>query len=101
MDNNIRKPKHYLLSVNGEELEVKDILDSYIDEVSQPPAVSAWMFNVGKYYFRAFKKHRTPDIDLKKCIQGLVFILEKVLDKKLFLDIRDEEGDSILYGEDS
>lgn len=95
----VKNPDHYKLSVSGVELETKDILNALVDEVDQPPAVSAWTFNAGKYFFRAFKKHKNPVVDITKCIQCLVFVLEKVVDSKLSFDIKDEDGNSILKGE--
>lgn len=94
--NNIQNPNHYKLNIRGQELETKDILDSLVDEISQPPSASVWIFNAGKYFFRAFKKHTNPVTDIKKCIQCLVFVLEKILDTKLKIEISDEENNNIL-----
>lgn len=94
----IQKPKHYELNIKGQKLETKDILESLVDEIGQSPSVSTWIFNAGKYYFRAFKKHKNPVTDIKKCIQSLVFVLEKILATDLKIQILDENKQNIMQG---
>lgn len=84
----IKSPSHYQLDVNGEKIDTKEILDAYVDEIKQSPSMSVWIFKVGKYYFRAFKKYDNPVQDLQKCVQCLGFILEKITGKKFKFELK-------------
>lgn len=105
-------PKHYKLElrnipviIDGEEkivdslqLETRYILKDIVNEANMTHEQAAWYWDIGKRYFRLFKKHDNPTTDLKKIIQVSTFLLSSLLGENITAKLIDESGDDLLNG---
>ena len=103
-------PKHYKLElrnipviIDGEEkivdslqLETRYILKDIVNDAKMTHEQASWYWNIGKRYFRLFKKHDTPSTDLKKIIQEVTFLLSSILGKEYKAKLLDEQGNDLL-----
>lgn len=103
-------PKHYklelrniLVIIDGEEkivdslkLETRYILKDIVNDAKMTHEQASWYWNIGKRYFRLFKKHDTPSTDLKKIIQEVTFLLSSILGKEYKAKLLDEQGNDLL-----
>ena len=105
-------PQHYKLElrnvpviIDGEEkivdslqLETRFILKDIVNDINITRDQAVWYWNIGKRYFRLFKKHDNPTTDLKKIIQVSTFLLSSLLDENITAKLIDENGDDLLNG---
>ena len=106
-------PQHYKLElrnipviINGEEkiavslhLETRYILKDIVNEANNMThEQAAWYWDIGKRYFRLFKKHDNPTTDLKKIIQVSTFLLSSLLGENITVKLIAESGDDLLNG---
>ena len=100
-------PQHYKLElrnipviIDGEEkivdslhLETRYILKDIVNDINITREQAMWYWDIGKRYFRLFKKHDNPTTDLKKIIQVSTFLLSSLLGENIT-----ESGDDLLNG---
>jgi hypothetical protein len=105
-------PKHYKLElrnipviIDGEEkivdslhLETRYILKDIVNDINITREQAVWYWDIGKRYFRLFKKHDNPTTDLKKIIQVSTFLLSSLLGENINAKLIDESGDDLLNG---
>lgn len=105
-------PQHYKLElrnipviIDGEEttvdslqLETRYILKDIVNDINITREQAVWYWDIGKRYFRLFKKHDNPTTDLKKIIQVSTFLLSSLLDENITAKLIDESGDDLLNG---
>ena len=105
-------PQHYKLElrnipviIDGEEkivdslqLETRFILKDIVNDINITREQAVWYWDIGKRYFRLFKKHDNPTTDLKKIIQVSTFLLSSLLDENITAKLIDENGDNLLNG---
>lgn len=105
-------PQHYKLElrnipviIDGEEkivdslhLETRYILKDIVNDINITREQAVWYWDIGKRYFRLFKKHDTPTTDLKKIIQVSTFLLSSLLDENITAKLIDESGGDLLNG---
>ena len=103
-------PQHYKLElrnipiiIDGEEkivdslqLETRYILKDIVNDINITREQAVWYWDIGKRYFRLFKKHDTPTTDLKKIIQVSTFLLSSLLDENITAKLIGESGDDLL-----
>lgn len=103
-------PKHYKLElrnipiiIDGEEkivdslhLETRYILKDIVNDINITREQAVWYWDIGKRYFRLFKKHDNPTTDLKKIIQVSTFLLSSLLDENITAKLIGESGDDLL-----
>lgn len=103
-------PQHYKLElrnipviIDGEEttvdslqLETRYILKDIVNDINITRDQAVWYWDIGKRYFRLFKKHDSPSIDLKKIIQVSTFLLSSLLGENITAKLIDENGDDLL-----
>jgi hypothetical protein len=109
---NINKPnpQHYKLElrnipviIDGEEkivdslqLETRYILKDIVNDINITREQAVWYWDMGKRYFRLFKKHDNPTTDLKKIIQESTFLLSSLLGENITAKLIDENGEDLL-----
>lgn len=109
---NINKPnpKHYKFElknvpviIDGKEmvvdslqLETRYILKDILNDANLTHEQAFWYGNIGKRYFRLYKKHDEPTTDIKKIIQEAVFLLSSILGKEYKAKLLDEKGNDLL-----
>ena len=105
-------PQHYKLElrnipviIDGEEkivdslhLETRYILKDIVNDINITREQAVWYWDIGKWYFRLFKKHDNPTTDLKKIIQVSTFLLSSLLSENITAKLIDESGDDLLNG---
>lgn len=105
-------PQHYKLElrnipiiIDGEEkivdslhLETRYILKDIVNDINITREQAVWYWDIGKRYFRLFKKHDNPTTDLKKIIQVSTFLLSSLLGENITAKLIDESGDDLLNG---
>ena len=105
-------PKHYKLElrnipviIDGEEkivdslhLETRYILKDIVNDINITREQAVWYWDIGKRYFRLFKKHDNPTTDLKKIIQVSTFLLSSLLGENITAKLIDESGGDLLNG---
>ena len=105
-------PQHYKLElrnipviIDGEEkivdslqLETRYILKDIVNDINITREQAVWYWDIGKRYFRLFKKHDTPTTDLKKIIQVSTFLLSSLLGENINAKLIDENGNDLLNG---
>ena len=105
-------PQHYKLElrnipviIDGEEkvvdslqLETRYILKDIVNDINITREQAVWYWDIGKRYFRLFKKHDTPTTDLKKIIQVSTFLLSSLLGENITAKLIDESGGDLLNG---
>ncbi len=105
-------PQHYKLElrnipviIDGEEkivdslhLETRYILKDIVNDINITREQAMWYWDIGKRYFRLFKKHDNPTTDLKKIIQVSTFLLSSLLGENITAKLIDESGDDLLNG---
>ena len=105
-------PQHYKLElrnipviIDGEEkivdslhLETRYILKDIVNDINITREQAMWYWDIGKRYFRLFKKHDNPTTDLKKIIQVSTFLLSSLLGENITAKLIDEIGDDLLNG---
>ena len=112
MIDNINKPnpQHYKLElrnipviIDGEEttvdslqLETRYILKDIVNDINITREQAVWYWDMGKRYFRLFKKHDNPSTDLKKIIQVSTFLLSSLLGENINAKLIDENGNDLL-----
>lgn len=112
MIDNINKPnpQHYKLElrnipviIDGEEkivdslqLETRYILKDIVNDINITREQAVWYWDMGKRYFRLFKKHDNPTTDLKKIIQESTFLLSSLLGENITAKLIDENGEDLL-----
>lgn len=103
-------PQHYKLElrnipviIDGEEkivdslhLETRYILKDIVNDINITREQAVWYWDIGKRYFRLFKKHDNPTTDLKKIIQVSTFLLSSLLDENITAKLIGESGDDLL-----
>ena len=103
-------PQHYKLElrnipviIDGEEttvdslqLETRYILKDIVNDINITREQAVWYWDIGKRYFRLFKKHDNPTTDLKKIIQVSTFLLSSLLDENITAKLIDESGEDLL-----
>lgn len=103
-------PQHYKLELrnipvifDGEEkivdslhLETRYILKDIVNDINITREQAVWYWDIGKRYFRLFKKHDNPTTDLKKIIQVSTFLLSSLLDENITAKLIGESGDDLL-----
>lgn len=103
-------PQHYKLKlrnipviIDGEEkivdslhLETRYILKDIVNDINITREQAVWYWDIGKRYFRLFKKHDNPTTDLKKIIQVSTFLLSSLLDENITAKLIGESGDDLL-----
>lgn len=103
-------PKHYKLElrnipviIDGEEttidslqLETRYILKDIVNDINITREQAVWYWDMGKRYFRLFKKHDTPTTDLKKIIQVSTFLLSSLLGENITAKLIGESGEDLL-----
>ena len=105
-------PQHYKLElrnipiiIDGEEkvvdslqLETRYILKDIVNDINITREQAVWYWDIGKRYFRLFKKHDNPTTDLKKIIQVSTFLLSSLLGENITAKLIGESGDDLLNG---
>ena len=105
-------PQHYKLElrnipviIDGEEkivdslqLETRYILKDIVNDINITREQAVWYWDIGKRYFRLFKKHDNPTTDLKKIIQVSTFLLSSLLGENINAKLIGESGDDLLNG---
>ena len=110
---NINKPnpKHYKFElknvpviIDGEEkiidslqLETRYILKDLLNDANLTHEQAFWYGNIGKRYFRLYKKHDEPTSDIKKIIQEAAFLLSSILGKEYKAHLIDVDGNDLLH----
>ena len=103
-------PQHYKLElrnipviINGEEttvdslqLETRYILKDIVNDINITREQAVWYWDIGKRYFRLFKKHDNPTTDLKKIIQVSTFLLSSLLGENVTAKLFNENGEDLL-----
>lgn len=103
-------PQHYKLElrnipviIDGEEkiavslhLETRYILKDIVNDINITREQAVWYWDIGKRYFRLFKKHDNPSTDLKKIIQVSTFLLSSLLGENITAKLIDENGNDLL-----
>lgn len=103
-------PKHYKLElrnipviIDGEEkivdslqLETRYILKDIVNDINITREQAVWYWDMGKRYFRLFKKHDNPTTDLKKIIQVSTFLLSSLFGENINAKLIDKNGDDLL-----
>ena len=103
-------PQHYKLElrnipviIDGEEttvdslqLETRYILKDIVNDINITREQAVWYWDIGKRYFRLFKKHDNPTTDLKKIIQVSTFLLSSLLGENVTAKLFNENGEDLL-----
>lgn len=103
-------PQHYKLElknipviIDGEEkivdslhLETRYILKDIVNDINITREQAVWYWDIGKRYFRLFKKHDTPTTDLKKIIQVSTFLLSSLLGENITVKLINENDEDLL-----
>ena len=103
-------PQHYKLElrnipviIDGEEkivdslqLETRYILKDIVNDINITREQAVWYWDIGKRYFRLFKKHDNPTTDLKKIIQESTFLLSSLLGENVTAKLINENGEDLL-----
>ena len=103
-------PKHYKLElrnipviideeekiVDSLQLETRYILKDIVNDANITREQAVWYWDIGKRYFRLFKKHDNPTTDLKKIIQVSTFLLSSLLGENITAKLIDENGEDLL-----
>lgn len=103
-------PQHYKLElrnipviIDGEEttvdslqLETRYILKDIVNDINITREQAVWYWDIGKRYFRLFKKHNNPTTDLKKIIQVSTFLLSSLLGENVTAKLFNENGEDLL-----
>lgn len=103
-------PQHYKLElrnipviIDGEEttvdslqLETSYILKDIVNDINITREQAVWYWDIGKRYFRLFKKHNNPTTDLKKIIQVSTFLLSSLLGENVTAKLFNENGEDLL-----
>ena len=84
--------------VDSLHLETRYILKDIVNDINITREQAVWYWDIGKRYFRLFKKHDTPTTDLKKIIQVSTFLLSSLLGENITAKLIDESGGDLLNG---
>lgn len=82
--------------VDSLQLETRYILKDIVNDINITREQAVWYWDIGKRYFRLFKKHDNPTTDLKKIIQVSTFLLSSLLGENITAKLIDENGEDLL-----
>lgn len=91
----VTKPNHYQIKIEGQIIETKDIIKALLSETATVGSVAFWYGNAFKYISRMFKKHDDPVTDLDKTIECLLNIREEYTGERYELTKAEADIDDI------